>query len=247
MLLTRDPIPAYHRIFQTLRQRIASGVHPAGAQLSTEDSLMQEFAVSRHTVRAALQQLVVHGLLRRQAGKGSFVLGAAEGWQSAAQSLDDMVDRSFGTGIDLPTKNPLRRTDPNAAAVHAFLGTTQPVVCLSWRRTGPEGPHAQAYVYLPKVMAGQLPKDWAVQLRSVRLLHLVEQCCGVRAHRVRQRSSAIAADPLIACQLQVEPGSPLLSLERTYFDREGTAIEHARILGRPDRCQQVVELFRVAR
>ena len=237
-LLIRDPTPAYHRIFQLLRQRIATGIHAVGDQLPTEDELMAEFAVSRHTVRAALQQLVVHGLIRRQAGKGSFVLHQdADRQQWAAQSLDDMVDSSFGSGIDLPGKRVLSDNDPIAAEARACFGGASPITCFSWRRTGPEGPYALAYVYLPELVGDQLPRDWVAQIRTVRLLHLVERCCGVRAHRVRQHSSAVAASAPDARQLDVDAGSPLLSLDRTYFGRDGSAIEYSRILGRPDRCR----------
>jgi GntR family transcriptional regulator len=78
-------------------------------------------------------------------------------------------------------------------------------------------------------------------------LHLVEQLGEVEAFRVRQRSSAIAADEEAARLLNVPAGTPLLSLERSYFDRSGRVIEHSRILDRSDRCEQPVELFQVGR
>src|SRR5436190_19929166 len=101
MLPARTSTPAYQRISQTLPRRIHEGRYPPDSQLPTEDDLLREFSVSRHTVRAALQQLVTQGLVRRQAGRGSFVQqsdATRSPW--AAQSLEDLVDRNFGEQIE---------------------------------------------------------------------------------------------------------------------------------------------------
>jgi GntR family transcriptional regulator len=244
----RDPTPAYYRIFQTLRQRIASGIYAVAEQLPTEDELTREFGVSRHTIRAAVQQLVVQGLVRRQAGKGTFVLDPSnEGGAWAAQSLEDMVDRNFGNIIEAPAMRLLAPGSAEEAMARRHLVTGEAVARFTWVRQSEAGPCASSTVYMPQSCARPLPEDWAARLGETRLLHLVEQFGGLKAFRVRQRSSAISADEKAARLLDVVVGTPLLSLERSYFDREGRVIEHSRILGRPDRCEQTVELFRVGR
>lgn len=53
----------YEQIRDALRQRIADGTLPAGAQLPTEADLMAEYGVGRGTVREALGKLVNEGLV----------------------------------------------------------------------------------------------------------------------------------------------------------------------------------------
>jgi GntR family transcriptional regulator len=245
ILPARDPTPAYYRIYQNLRGRIAAGEFAVDAQIPTEDRLMQEFGVSRHTIRAAVQQLVAQGLVRRQAGRGTFVQSQQiDGSPWAARSLDDMVDHNFGDKLESHAMSLLPAGGSEEHAARLRLGTNEPVVRFSWVRSGESGPNAVCDVYLTKARADSLPADWAMQLSRTRLLHLVEIHCNIEAHRVRQVSSAVAASRAVAKRLGVAPSSPLLSLERTYLDADGGVVEHSRILGRADRCQQVVELFR---
>ena len=237
--------PAYYRISQTLRRRILDGRYPADSQLPTEDDLLREFSVSRHTVRAALQQLVSQGLVRRQAGRGSFVQQpdrTRSPW--GAQSLEDLVDRNFG---DLIEDHSMRLLEPGSSEEHAarrHLATRDQVARFSWTRGDAQGANAISDVDLPRVLADTIPTDWREQLGTTRLLRLVEKYAGVRAVRVRQVASALAAGSRIARRLGIKTGAPLLCLERTYFDDDGEPIEHSRILARADRCTQVVELFR---
>jgi len=69
----RMPITAYNQMAQTLRERILSAAWKPGAQLPTERSLCDSFAVSRITVRRALQILEEESLVLRRQGRGTYV------------------------------------------------------------------------------------------------------------------------------------------------------------------------------
>jgi GntR family transcriptional regulator len=66
-------LPLYAQLEQALVTRIADGSLSPGTRLPSEDSLVDEYAVSRTTVRAAIQSLIQRGLVEILRGKGTFV------------------------------------------------------------------------------------------------------------------------------------------------------------------------------
>jgi GntR family transcriptional regulator len=66
--------PRYALIANAIRQRIESGVWPAGTLLPSEPALRTEFDVSVGTVRHALDVLRDEGLVHTEMGRGTVVL-----------------------------------------------------------------------------------------------------------------------------------------------------------------------------
>jgi len=65
--------PLYREIARDLRRKINSGELAQGSQLPTEDELMTLYSASRNTVRGAIRELSVRGLVYTLHGKGTFV------------------------------------------------------------------------------------------------------------------------------------------------------------------------------
>lgn len=71
-----DPLsdrPAYRQVADRLRQHIDSGEWPAAHKLPSESELMDQFGVSRVTVRLAVGALRAEGLIVTRQGRGSYV------------------------------------------------------------------------------------------------------------------------------------------------------------------------------
>ena len=66
-------LPLYAQVENVIIGRISNGSLPPGTRLPSEDSLVQEYAVSRTTIRAAIQSLIQRGLVEIRRGKGTFV------------------------------------------------------------------------------------------------------------------------------------------------------------------------------
>lgn len=66
--------PAHQRIYDDLRDRIASGELAVGTKLPTQHDLTVTYHCSLQPVKRALQRLELEGLVETQQGVGSFVL-----------------------------------------------------------------------------------------------------------------------------------------------------------------------------
>jgi GntR family phosphonate transport system transcriptional regulator len=71
---SREPgVALWRQITRALEDEIAGGALAPGARLPTEAQMAARFAVNRHTVRRALEELQRNGLVRVEQGRGSFV------------------------------------------------------------------------------------------------------------------------------------------------------------------------------
>ena len=66
-------VPLHRQLYLVLHDEIGRGALAAGEALPTEQSLCDQFGVSRITVRRALADLAEAGLIERRHGVGSFV------------------------------------------------------------------------------------------------------------------------------------------------------------------------------
>src|SRR5258708_28131697 len=78
------PTPLYHQVYLVLRDKIVSGAYGADGLLPGEPALVQQFGVSRITVKRALNDLAAEGFVRRRRGLGTRVVSAGAGKPRAA-------------------------------------------------------------------------------------------------------------------------------------------------------------------
>lgn len=69
----REGIALWRQIASHLQQDIGAGRYVPGGRLPTEAELSHQFAVNRHTVRRALEEMSRSGMVRVEQGRGSFV------------------------------------------------------------------------------------------------------------------------------------------------------------------------------
>ena len=65
-------LPLYHQVEEKLRKDIASGVYRPDQPIPTKIALQKKYDVSRETVRRAVNNLVLAGLVEKSKGCGNF-------------------------------------------------------------------------------------------------------------------------------------------------------------------------------
>lgn len=69
--------PLYMQLREIIRYKIESGEYAPCMVLPSENDMVDEYAVTRQTVRNAVDTLIQEGLLRRVPGKGVYVVAGA--------------------------------------------------------------------------------------------------------------------------------------------------------------------------
>lgn len=83
--------PLYYQVKQAILQKISSGELKAGDMLPSETQLMQQYNVSRITVRRAVKELTHQGVVYSRQGKGSIVAEAQIREMSGFRSFSEDI------------------------------------------------------------------------------------------------------------------------------------------------------------
>ncbi len=234
----QDGVALWRQIATTLRERIGAGAYPPGKQLPTEGEMARSFAVNRHTVRRALEELSRGGLIRIEQGRGSFV-------------AEDVFDYTVGPRTRFsewirrhnkePSGKVLRLAEiPADAHVATGLGIRAGAKVVMMERLGlaDDRPVCVGTHYFPASRFRGLLEALRVSETITEALRSV----GVNDYmRQVTRVSARLPTPEEAALLRTARTRPLLVTENVNVDRDGTIIEFGTALYPTPRVQIVFE------
>jgi GntR family transcriptional regulator len=222
--LLRSAAPLYRQIAQILRDAILDGRIRVGTTLPTELELERRFAVSRVTVRQALQQLEVEGLIRRRRAKGTVVVSdkphGGESW--AFDSLQDIVAFGEQTQVRLLSFEQ-RRPTRDVAAIFS-TPPSMPLPCVHGVRLLKKAPLSEFRFWLTPRAAGLVSR---VDLNRSTLFLVLESRLGVRLAEARQSVWAELAGSDVARTLRTRSTAPVLAIQRVYMTEGNVPIEVA--------------------
>ena len=111
-------VPLHRQLFLVLHDEIDRGVIAAGDPLPTEQTLCEQFGVSRITVRRALADLAEQGYIERKHGVGSFVRRHGPTDVSAGRSyMQGLQQTQFETEVEVVERG-VRQPPRGIAELH---------------------------------------------------------------------------------------------------------------------------------
>lgn len=238
-MLTADrlSVPLWQQLAALLRNRIYSGVYPAGGPLPGELHLVEEFGVSRVTVRRALAELASEGLLVRRRGKATSVAAWVRPRPAAATGfVEDLISLFQATQL---TGYQVEAAEA-PAWVRRFL-RRQAVIRVHRTRVRDGLPFSVSDSYLPVELGRRLdPAD----LKRLQILEILDDKLGAPVQEAEQHIEAIGAPAEVARELQVEPGAPVMRIDLFYRTEGGRPVACSRVHVRGDRYTYRARLFR---
>jgi GntR family transcriptional regulator len=234
--------PLSRQLLDILKDFILKGNYSSGQPFLTEIEIAEKYGVSRTTVREATSRLVYDGLLRRERGKGTFVITPRMHEETGklvpySEEIEKRGLKPSSQFIELTLKEPAWKIRNILQ-----LSVHDKVISLTRVRLADDEPMAYQTSYLPYSLCSAIYEggyDWHSQALTPILDEL-----NYHIVRANQRIYGATAHKDQASLLNIHAGDPLLCIERISFTQNNTPIEYVDIFNRGDRWDIIMELKR---
>lgn len=220
-MVHRSP-PVAQQVYELLRQRVLKGEYTHGQRIPSETQLAEEFEVSRATVRHALAMLEAQKLVSRRQGDGTFATPNVAEFHLQPHNEWQIINQIQASGREATLELLLVERRPVSAQEADDLrldvdDAHQQVLHLRYRFLADGLPVMVGVYNLPEAILK--PFDAEQDLRQP-LLNFVAQFSHHRPEYGHVQFDAVDASPLLATDLSVEPGTPLLHLHGVVYRSE---------------------------
>jgi GntR family transcriptional regulator len=236
-------LPLHAQVEEALVKSMAEGSLSPGARLPAEDKLVERFAVSRTTIRTAIQSLVARGLVEIRRGKGTFVTQPAI--TQELTELTGFVEDMRALGREASARVLDRRLVAASETVARQLSLQRgaAVARIQRVRLADGIPLSFDETYLPQELGEKIMAD---DLQNQPIFSLLEQKYATPLVEAEYRLAAVASHGTVARALGIEAGSPIFLIERTTFSANRRPVDYERLYYRGDHIRFVTRLARRA-
>jgi GntR family transcriptional regulator len=234
-----SPLPLWAQLHEDLCRRLSAGEFASA--FPGELVLVEEYGVSRHTVREALRRLREDGVVSAQRGRPPRVVDTDSIEQPlgvlyslfASVEATGKVQRSEVRALDI------RRDETVAARLD--LAVDAPLVYLERLRLADAEPLALDRAWLPARIARSLLK---ADFSHTALYDELERRCGVRVTGGREQVHAVVPVESMRMLLGIPKRVAAFSIDRLSYS-DGRPIEWRQTVVRADRFSLLAEFSRV--
>ncbi len=233
-----NPFPKYLQIREILLRRFGRDYAP-GDRLPSELSLAKEFGVSRETVREALRPLEDEGVIRRQQGRGTFLVSLPDdgGRRRFTGLVEDFTNLGLETFTQVLETGPILPPPDLVPVLKVPSGGT--IYQISRLRFLEGQPLSLHLSMLPLKIGAEAAK---IDLRRTTLFHEIGKTLGYDITEAYQTIDATVADAILASHLQVPIGAPILEVGRVFTIEGQEATMYFKSMFRSDHYYYTVQL-----
>lgn len=223
----------FSQIAKLLREEISSFLKP-GDCLPSENELAERFGVNRHTIRRAVDDLILSGLLERRHGKGTFVLDGPADYVLGSGTRFTETFESLGKTASSRILRKLVIPARGGVAARLSLAEDDTVVWIESLRLADARPICLISHFLPE----KFFPDHLSQYGSGSLHEHISTCYDLKLRRVESLVSAALPQGDDASLLGMPQNQPVLRVKSVNVsERDGTPLEYALTRFRADRIQ----------
>jgi len=215
--------PLYEIVRTGIMERLRTGSWAAGNKIPTEPQLAQEFGVGIGTIRRAVEELVAERLLIRRAGRGTIVAKFTD--QHAFDlyfSFTDTQGETLAVSARLLRFGKERATQALATTLELERGAR--LARVENLRLRGEVPIMLDRLWFPLDLFPGLDAE-SFSARRGSIYGFYQERYGISVVRVAENLSATLADADVAEMLGVQPGAPILRIERTAYTFKDRPVE----------------------
>ncbi|MBA4493451.1 GntR family transcriptional regulator [Paenactinomyces guangxiensis] len=230
----------YHQVKDILLDRIRSRAWPPNTLIPTEQELIEEFKVSRTTIRQAISLLVQDGLLEKKQGRGTIVKSPQ--LVGSLGRLKGFAEEVLEKGLVPHSK--LIRSELSDKFYHEkqMLGLPEDakVLVVERIRFADQTPVALERTCWPEAIGNILVKH---DFNKAQYYEILEKE-NYFLKRAKEKISAINATIYEADLLGIRPGEALLEMTRLSFGLDDKPMEYTQTKYRSDQYHYDIELKR---
>lgn len=242
MIKKDSPIPIYYQLEEIIKDLIEKGELKPGDSLPAEREYAEKFEISRMTVRQAFTQLVNDGYLYRIQGKGTFVAERKPKIEQALQGLTSFTEDMKARGMKPGSQLVQFEIIPATSLIANQLGIQEygPVYEIKRIRLADDVPMALETNYI----SANFIKGLTEKIVNQSLYSYIENQLNLRIDHASQVIESSVADELEAEYLNIQPGAPVMLIQRNTFLKDETPVEFVKSTYRADRYKFMIQMNR---
>lgn len=236
-------LPLHAQVEEALLKSIAEGVLRPGSRLDAEEQLVERFAVSRTTIRTAIQSLIARGVVEIRRGKGTFVTQPAitQELTELTGFVEDMQAQGRQASARVLDRRLVAASETVARQLSLKRGAA--VARIQRVRLADGIPLSFDETYLPQELGEKIMTD---DLENQPIFSLLEQKYATPLLEAEYRLAAVASHGTVSRALGIDAGSPIFLIERTSFSENHRPVDYERLYYRGDHIRFVTRLARRA-